>query len=302
MAIVFACPKCQKKYQVDDKYAGKQIKCQGCGSPIPVPVPGAKPAAPQAGQKAAAPKGPASKSPVQQEVAPAAANLGLDSIVRESDLFGGQAQGAASANLFDDQPMQDFGIAAAPEPLKIEKPADTGPRYAENQALKDFKKVHDAESRKAAREANKGKSKGKAGGSGGSSNPLTQPWLIVLIAGLVVGIFAGVVGLISPMGGVIIAAIGFCLLQLAGIGAVIWYFVILSRVGTVVDIVLSLLFGPYMLVMVIKHWADLKGQFFLNLVCGVFAFLLMMEVVVFAPSAFPNIESPDDEIEEFANP
>src|SRR4051794_10925352 len=36
MAIAIQCPACQRSYNVDDKLAGKTVKCKGCGGAIPV--------------------------------------------------------------------------------------------------------------------------------------------------------------------------------------------------------------------------------------------------------------------------
>lgn len=38
MSIAITCPRCQQQYNVDDKLAGKKVKCRGCSSPIAVPA------------------------------------------------------------------------------------------------------------------------------------------------------------------------------------------------------------------------------------------------------------------------
>jgi uncharacterized protein (TIGR00266 family) len=47
--IQIACPKCQKRYRLDDKFAGKKVKCKECGTILQIksravePAPAAKP-------------------------------------------------------------------------------------------------------------------------------------------------------------------------------------------------------------------------------------------------------------------
>jgi len=38
--MVVQCPSCSKKMSVDDKYAGRQVKCPGCGAVLQVPQSG----------------------------------------------------------------------------------------------------------------------------------------------------------------------------------------------------------------------------------------------------------------------
>ena len=38
--MVVQCPSCSKKMSVDDKYAGRQVKCPGCGTVLQVPQSG----------------------------------------------------------------------------------------------------------------------------------------------------------------------------------------------------------------------------------------------------------------------
>lgn len=49
MAIVFECPRCQKRFKVADALAGRKAKCAGCGETIAIPLPKspAKPARPR---------------------------------------------------------------------------------------------------------------------------------------------------------------------------------------------------------------------------------------------------------------
>ena len=38
MSVICQCPSCKAKYQVDDKYAGRAIKCPNCSSAVGVPA------------------------------------------------------------------------------------------------------------------------------------------------------------------------------------------------------------------------------------------------------------------------
>ena len=38
MTIPVACAGCHRRYQVDDRFVGKTIKCAYCGQPLPIPV------------------------------------------------------------------------------------------------------------------------------------------------------------------------------------------------------------------------------------------------------------------------
>ena len=41
MPVTATCPSCNKKCQVDDQYAGKQVRCPSCGNTLTMPVPDA---------------------------------------------------------------------------------------------------------------------------------------------------------------------------------------------------------------------------------------------------------------------
>jgi uncharacterized RDD family membrane protein YckC len=70
MAIVFPCDQCGQRYQVDDGFAGKRIKCKKCEKVLTIPsAAGAPPAAPR----------PASRPPLQTFGAPPASKPPLQS-------------------------------------------------------------------------------------------------------------------------------------------------------------------------------------------------------------------------------
>jgi hypothetical protein len=48
MTTSVACAGCHRRYQVDDRFAGKTIKCAVCGQPMAIPVVETSPAPPQA--------------------------------------------------------------------------------------------------------------------------------------------------------------------------------------------------------------------------------------------------------------
>ena len=53
MPIKFTCPNCNKKFQAKDEFAGKKMKCSGCGNVVGIPaaaeeVPEKQPPAPKA--------------------------------------------------------------------------------------------------------------------------------------------------------------------------------------------------------------------------------------------------------------
>ncbi len=63
MPIRVQCPQCSKALTVPDQYAGKRGKCPGCGTAIPIPMPGG--ASPQAIRTASAPA-PTAKQPSRE--------------------------------------------------------------------------------------------------------------------------------------------------------------------------------------------------------------------------------------------
>ena len=38
MSISFGCDQCGKRYTVDDSFAGKRVKCKGCGTSLKIPA------------------------------------------------------------------------------------------------------------------------------------------------------------------------------------------------------------------------------------------------------------------------
>ena len=73
--IRFACPQCQKGFQVDDKAAGKKTKCPTCGAAFSVPT--------------------AQQSPMPSPVAPLRAPKGIAASTETSDEYGPASEPAA---------------------------------------------------------------------------------------------------------------------------------------------------------------------------------------------------------------
>lgn len=95
MSILVACSKCQKKYKVDDKFAGKKAKCKACGTAFSVP---AEPKA--AASKAAAP---------------------------EDDLMAGLQEAAASEHRATGAPATNFATRSEAQPARPAARPSAGP-------------------------------------------------------------------------------------------------------------------------------------------------------------------------------
>jgi ribosomal protein S27E len=88
MKISIQCGQCGKQYQVKPELAGKKVKCQACGTPIPVPAGGEakaetapKKASAPAAKGAAKPSATAAKAPASTKAAasaPANANVNVN--------------------------------------------------------------------------------------------------------------------------------------------------------------------------------------------------------------------------------
>ena len=83
MSLIVACPSCQTRYNLPEKFAGKKVKCKSCGKPFAATVGAAK-------AKAVTPNKNVSQKQVvdPQELS----NMGIGLIKQQPDPFGAQPQ------------------------------------------------------------------------------------------------------------------------------------------------------------------------------------------------------------------
>lgn len=282
MPIAFACQSCQKQYKVDDKFAGKKVKCKACGNAMLVPASaGAKPSAKQAAKAAAsgnrakgkapnpnAKKQAAAKKPVAKAApvtAVASKEYGLDAISSTDDLFGGETPVRGKANPLGNHVVADPGFAAIDISATKKEDADT-PQFSANPALSDVpipSQFND-----------ESKTNAKPKSEGGLLKPALFSAIGVV---LVFAIFLGV-GFAVAIAGII----GAVILMVAGFGIGIWSEVwswILCKRNHPELLIWFILFPISRLIYLFKNFSFMKGPFLLNLV-GVFAMMLGIGLLV----------------------
>ncbi len=116
--ISFACPSCQKRYRLDDKFAGKRAKCKACNEVMAIPaspeiVPelldaelAPRPAEPAALRAASVPPAPPLSTGPPAAQKPAAKNLGRDTRDEASQTL----RGTTSHLQYEISQRPDFSI------------------------------------------------------------------------------------------------------------------------------------------------------------------------------------------------
>jgi len=251
MTVAARCAECNKGYRVDEKLAGRTLKCKACGGavPVPVPAPGEAPRAKAVAAAAAPPRRPAAAVATKPAAAPA---------VSSGDPFDNMD---ALLNLEAGGTVQDEGMPAlAPPPLPKNPPRRGGsgdvpmaaPAYAPPRAS-------------TVPQRRPGWKPGGQQQQGGGFLAGTASKVILITGGVLALLF--VLGLASdamkPTAGMVLAIVGVLMMLAGGLGCLITAFKESVACGLMY---MFIPFGIYALYFVFTRLDQTKGYLALYVV------------------------------------
>ena len=259
MTLIVACPNCQTRYNLPDKFQGKKVKCKSCSKPFAAGV-GAK-------------RAPAGRVNQEAQRAPQVdpqelANMGIGALRAQPDPFAAPAH--QGPDPLRNHVVQDPGFEASVVPgMHPGMPSHTDDAEedpnAEFQSVVANPYVTPAARPKAQRDRNSASDGGGKRKRRKRAAWSKQPWFlltVIFVPLFLLSILFSATGIAGSGAAVAIAFGTFGLFGLATMVMGFWGLFLAHEIGGVVQVLLCWLVPFYILYFIVKHWDHMKDYAF----------------------------------------